>query len=471
MTLIKKGEWDRRPRIVIFTGMFELRITVVIFLCAGVLRAQLPATHSLKKTAGSSAVKTGNLTNFKDYVKSVTDKNGAIHSIWTEFQTYGSPEVKDSSFIMYSRLDNSNLAWSKPKRLDMYRAGCLDDNNTVVSGGPCIGPNGELYLAWGSPGGLYFQRSFDGGKTWLPEEKLVAKASKNWHVTLLDSCYFKGAPQVACIESGEYKGRVYIVWSDGRNGIRNEDVFMTYSDDKGDTWTEAIILTYRPNHREQFKPLFNIDPATNNMYVLYYDQQNFPFGGFTDLYLAVSKNAGNKFEHYRVNAQPIPLTSRSVISSYLSVNGKRSSSDKSPLSPLDTIETHGKSKSQQLGVIIGWQYVTDDNLNTFTVLLSDSMLNAYDQTFSVGELQIARSFSYSENMEIRFYSPKEAVLSAILTKPLEHEWEKVIEKDKRIKKGYNTIKIKAAAQNLPKGNYVLTLYYNHRNTYVWITEE
>ena len=46
----------------------------------------------------------------------------------------------------------------------------MDSSNSTEGAVPCIGPNGEIYVGWSAHDKLYFDRSTDGGSTWLDND-------------------------------------------------------------------------------------------------------------------------------------------------------------------------------------------------------------------------------------------------------------------------------------------------------------
>jgi hypothetical protein len=448
------------------------RMRVVVTICLLFLfyhdrfKAQFPNTLisrkpvTLQKNESSedqSLITTGNYRSYTD------KKNGTMYMIWTRFEKYKLGEKNGTSSIMFNGLLPKKNEWTPTLCLSTHKgSSCYPDTDSTLAASEIgIGSNGEMYVAWGGPAGLAFQRSMDTGKTWLPEEKIICALKKGWRITEKNGCQFKGAPAMTCVKgNNSNKGRIYITWSDARNGKNNEDVFMVYSDDKGDTWTDPVIITYRPNHKAQFQPMMTVDSTSGYLYLMYYDQQNFLKDDFTDLYLSIGKEGGLKFEHYRLNEIPIPLDKQSNLnflikqSEYLFI-------------PEDHEQMHLRN-----GLKTTWLYTDENKMqNFFEAKVNDSLIKEYNKKYPEGEIEINRSFGFSRKMEIKFYSPHETILTAALTKPLEPGFEKVVVKDKLVKKGYNTLTIYSEELNIKKGNYVLTLYYNHRNTYVWITEE
>ncbi|MDI1354790.1 MAG: sialidase family protein [bacterium] len=375
-------------------------------------------------------------------------RTNMVHSVWTEFDKYKSNNAKDSSYIMYSCMKVSSKTWSKAQRISHFAGDCSNSDRTPKSDNPCVGSGGEIYVCWAGPKGLSFQRSLDTGKTWLPEEKIVNNLVNGWDQTV-DGLRASGIPRMACVnEGGDFPGRIYITWSCEKNGPKNKDVFLVYSDDQGENWTEPILVTYRPNHKEQFSPGISIQPGSGHVYLSYFDMQNYPTGKLADLYLAVSENGGLKYNYFKLNEYPILLDS-----SIVSVRG------------LAFVPRSNDVKAV-------WGQTNENNmLSIYSARITDSSIVAYVKADSVAEMQVKRSFKFDKKISIDYSLPQEAKVTAILTKPLESGFETLIAKNIPARKGTNNLIIDTKSHGLVKGNYVLTFYYNGRNSFVWITQE
>lgn len=373
-------------------------------------------------------------------------RNNVVHSVWTEFDKYKSASSLDSSFIMYSRMEGKT--WTTPKRISYNAGNCGNSDSTLKADVPCMGPENELFICWAGPGGIYFQRSPDNGDTWLEKEIFVAPMKNGWDQEI-KGVRTPGIPRMASVnDSGQYHGRIYICWSDEKNGVTNKDVFLVYSDDKGESWTEPVLVTYRPNHREQFSPNINIQPETGTVFMTYFDKQNYVDGRLSDLYLAISNNGGLKFEYYRLNETPIVLDTM--------------------IAPVRGLAFLPKSTD----VKAVWSQTDEkDMLSIFSVMITDSTINEYIKRDGENELRMERSFPFAKKISITFDSPVEGKYTALITQPLLPGKEVVAAKDSPLVKGSNTLLIDTKKAGLKKGNYVLTFYHNNRNSFVWITGE
>lgn len=310
----------------------------------------------------------------------------------------------------------------------------------------CKGLNNEVYLSWISEETLYFLRSNDGGITWLPDAKEVVKI-KNGGVYTVDGIIIKGKPVITCDTSlSEFKGRIYISWSDEKYGASNKDVFLVYSDDRGNNWTEPILITYRPNHREQFKPALSVDQKTGRVCLIYFDKQNYLEPGLADVYMALSLNGGLKFDYYKINEQSVKLE----------INN--------PLVNAAIYELSGNS-------FANWTNLDAEKKPvTIQATINDTLINRYNRVSAATEAKVEKSFSYAPKIKIGIGFNDAMTLNAIITKPLAPGFEKVVVKNQKCAKGITSLTIDTKQLGLPKGNYILTLYYGKKNSFVWITE-
>jgi hypothetical protein len=379
---------------------------------------------------------------------SVDEKTNTIHVAWTQFDIYESSDPKDTSIIRYSNSKDGGLTWAEPKKISAFTGDCRDKDNTVEGAVPCMGPNGELYIAWAGPKGLMFQRSLDGGTTFLKEEKTITPIKNGWEYSVNEVSRANGLPFTACdISNGTNRGRIYVCWGDEKNGEKNKDVFIVYSDDKGETWSDPIIITYRPNHKEQFMPYMTIDQKTGYVYVLYYDRQNYTDNVTTDVYMAVSKNGGLKFDYYKINETSFKTVKGVFFGDYIG---------------LSAVNNFVRPIWMQIG--------EDKKLSIYTAIINDTILNTY-QNNTVNDLVIEKTFKFLPKIKIDFTSNTNGTLMGEITKPLDPNFKSVAIKGMQVKKGENQLTIKTKKVGLPKGNYVLTLYLNGKNQYVWITED
>ena len=63
--------------------------------------------------------------------------------------------------------------FSKPIAISDIEGGCIDDDNTTEGAVPAAGLNNEVYVAWAHREFIYFNKSIDGGTTWMPKSKVI----------------------------------------------------------------------------------------------------------------------------------------------------------------------------------------------------------------------------------------------------------------------------------------------------------
>jgi hypothetical protein len=388
--------------------------------------------------------------------KKVQDKHWAavspftnhIHVTWTQFDKYESKNPKDSSIIRYARSEDGGATWTEPKRISFYAGDCVDSDNTVEGAVPCIGPNNEVYVAWAGPKGLVFNRSIDKGNTWLQKELLIDSIPGGWDYKVDGLFRANGLPFTACdLSKGPHRGRVYVCWSDEKFGAANKDVFLSYSDDGGTTWSDRILVTYYPNHKQQFMPHFTIDQKTGYLYILYYDRRNYTNSNLTDVFLSVSRDGGKTFTNHRINEKPFTPHKEIFFGDYIGVSAHN-------------------------GIIRPMWMQMDENkkLGVYTALLTDSMLAGHSEKYS---LQADKSINYVFAKKTKIYLNSETNISysAYLYKATDPGFEKKVVVNKKIKTGVTTLTVPFKKLKLEKGTYVLMLYNNNQSHYVWITEE
>jgi hypothetical protein len=242
--------------------------------------------------------------------------NNHIYLTWTQFDDYGSTDPMDSSIILFSSSPDQGESWSNPVRISHIAGDCIDSDNTVEGAVPAVGPNGEIYVAWAGPAGLVFNRSSDQGITWLNQEIIVDSIPGGWDYNISGIYRSNGLPVTACdLSDGPYRGTVYINWSDQRHGETNTDVFLSKSNNGGNTWSSPVKVNDDESNRQQFLTWMTIDQTTGFLYIVFYDRRNYPDDS-TDVFLAVSMDGGNTFINRRISESPFFPTSQVFFGDY-----------------------------------------------------------------------------------------------------------------------------------------------------------
>jgi len=259
---------------------------------------------SCKKNCWTDGIAIGkNAPKAQDKQWATTSKDGAdIYVSWTEFDKYGSEESDDHSRILFSKVKSGELSFSKPITISDVEGGCLDDDNTVEGAVPAAGLNNEVYVAWAHREFIYFNRSKDGGKTWMPKSKVIMAIPGGWNQEIPGVYRANGMPiLLSDLSQGPNKGNLYLCWSDERNG--DVDVFVSSSSDGGDHWSEAVRVNNDQGDAQQFFPWMTVDVVTGNLYAVFYDRRNYTDFN-TDVYLATSSDGGKTWINERISEKP-----------------------------------------------------------------------------------------------------------------------------------------------------------------------
>ena len=251
-----------------------------------------------------------------DHTESVF--RGNLYLAWTEFDKYGSDEPADSSRILFSHSSDKGSNWSDPVIVSDRSGNCLDGDNTDEGAVPAVGPNGEIYLSWGGPLGIMFDKSLDGGKT-FGKDIFVTNQPGGWDFNVPGINRCNGLPVTLCdISNSSYRGTIYINWSDQRNGTDNTDIFIIRSTNGGVTWSNVIKVNKDSTNRHQFFSWAAVDPKTGIIYVVYYDRRN-TTGNLTDVYLAKSGDGGESFSEFKVSNSSFLPTSNVFFGDYTNI--------------------------------------------------------------------------------------------------------------------------------------------------------
>ncbi|MGB5287402.1 MAG: T9SS type A sorting domain-containing protein [Ignavibacteriaceae bacterium] len=327
---------------------------------------------------------------------------GNIYVTWTEFDDYGSTSSSDSSRIRFSKSTDEGETWSTAITISDVSGDCIDSDNTTEGAVPSVGPNGEIYVAWAGPVGLVFDKSTDGGETW-GTDVFISNIPGGWDFDVSGISRCNGLPITMCdISNSTYRGNIYVVWSDQRNGSTNTDIFIAKSTNGGNTWTSAIKVNNDNTTREQFFVWSTIDPATGHLWFVFYDRRN-TTGAATDVFVAKSTDGGSTFENFKVSETPFTPTASVFFGDYSNIaawNGK--------IYPIWT-----RLQSGQLSV---WTTVINDSLfipvelSSFTAEVNDGKVllswqtstEINNQGFFIERKNITSADDGSNWMEIGF---------------------------------------------------------------------
>jgi hypothetical protein len=252
-----------------------------------------------------------------------------LYSTWTQFDYYNSNNTNDSSQILFSRSTDGGNIWTTALRINKLAGNCKDGDYTVEGATPSVGPNGELYVAWAGPQGtnnfkIFFDKSTDGGNTWLANDIVVASQPGGWAYNIAGIDRSNGLPFTACdYSNGPYRGYVYINWTDSL-APGDHDVKFVRSTNGGLNWSTPLRVNNDGPGKEQFLTAMTVDQVTGHIYIIFYDRRNYS-DNQTDVYMARSTNGGVSFTNERISASPFTPSSAVFFGDYIDVtahNGK-----------------------------------------------------------------------------------------------------------------------------------------------------
>jgi hypothetical protein len=247
-----------------------------------------------------------------------------LHLFWTQCGqgNYGTsePDKPKQTDILYSGSTDEGLSWSKPVVIDKVPGSeCSDAANTLLGVNTCTGPDGEIYSAWVSGKGLIFDRSTDGGATWLDEDITIDTLPAGFKYTISGIYRCFGFPSVVCDRSSSpNRGTVYVSWTDQRNGVEDADVWLSYSTNKGTSWHAPVRVGDAPPHTDQFVSAMTIDQTNGYLYFVYYDRRDHE-DDRTEVYLSKSMDGGLTFTTERISDTPFFPEQSTFFGDYISI--------------------------------------------------------------------------------------------------------------------------------------------------------
>ncbi len=229
---------------------------------------------------------------------------GELAVTWTEFDAYESSDPNDYSRILFSKSTDFGETWSEPVKINQFDGDCMDSDDTVEGAVPVFDERGNIYVAWAYHNKIYFDKSTDGGKTWLTHDIVVADQPEGWDYDIPGVFRANGMPVLGIDNSkGPYHGTLYINWSDQRNGTDDTDIFISKSTDGGQTWSQPKRVNTDQTKTHQYLTWMAIDPATGYIYIVYYDRSRYT-DNRTDVSLSYSTDGAETFKSMIVSDKP-----------------------------------------------------------------------------------------------------------------------------------------------------------------------
>jgi len=361
-----------------------------------------------------------------------------MYVTWTQFDDYGSAAPADKTNIMFSKSIDQGLTWSNALQINQISGDCIDSDNTVEGAVPAVGPNGEIYTAWAGPAGLVFDRSLDGGQTWLENDIFVSDIPGGWDYTIPGIFRSNGLPVTCCdISNGPHRGNIYINWTDERSSSgtnQDVDVWMVKSTNGGNTWSNPIRVNNDAPGKQQFFTWMTVDQATGYIWFVFYDRRNYN-DTRTDVYLAVSKNGGETFENFKISETPFIPNSGVFFGDYTGI-----SAFNNIVRPI-------------------WTRLDNSSLSVWTAIVDPYFSGIRQEEFAPYAIEQTYPNPFNESTVISFKIKEPTLLSLDVYDIFGHKVSTIIEQS-IVQPGKYIKQFDPARCNLPSGVYYFSLNGN-----------
>lgn len=246
------------------------------------------AEHEI--TVDSQATKPGIPFEDKPYIVSDDTHGpfaGNLYVGWTEWRL-------TESVILFSRSTDGGATWSVPFDISDHHGLPRDDNGGLEGFDGTVTPDGVLHVVWSDGNHIIYTYSRDGGRTFAPTRRIINTAPACFKPS--DVFRANGFPEIGSAPHDSNK--LYVTWSDYRNG--DIDVFESYSDDGGLSWSGAVRVNNDPIHdgKDQFFQWLAVDGKNGDVYILFYDRRQDPANRLAKVVLARSTDGGRSFLNY-----------------------------------------------------------------------------------------------------------------------------------------------------------------------------
>lgn len=238
----------------------------------------------------------------------VNARKQILYAAWTQYDQFPSQEAGCQSRVMFSMATNAGNKWDKPLAVSQLPGNCVNESTSPAGATPAISMEGRIYLAWSNQGAIFFDRSYDDGKTWLFNDLPVAKQEGGWALNIpgFERTY---NPPVLMIDNSpsRYHGMLFLAYADQRSGPDDTDIWFHRSTRSGDSWTAPLRINMDEPGKHQFSPSMAVDQVTGSVYVVFYDRRAYD-DNQTDVYLAYSNDGGASFREKKISETPFVAT-------------------------------------------------------------------------------------------------------------------------------------------------------------------
>jgi hypothetical protein len=243
----------------------------------------------------------------KDSFGAAHDGSGAAYATITNFiAECGQPAFGFGRIEVWSTHDGGN-SWLGPTTAGPDQTFITDPSNPLCgltgtlqqASMPAVGPNGEVYVAWGfgptfdtssivTTGSIKVAASVDGGATFGAPVSAASINSFFFNVPVgTNRSSLQDEPWVAVDTASSHKGRVYLTFTSSASAVGppptvacpagfpagtvcvaqslvTSQVYITHSDDRGATWSTPVALASPPTGTmKRWWPVVKVEPGGN----------------------------------------------------------------------------------------------------------------------------------------------------------------------------------------------------------------
>jgi hypothetical protein len=230
----------------------------------------------------------GQAGNGPDRDMIITDDTSSSPFYHSAYIGYDDASAGNAAYVLYSR--DSKTGWARSPK--------INDAGTVIGVNVSVAADGTVYASWlDYPSSrIMVDKSTNGGKTWGTDHLVHSMVmSTAGFFILIPPTPHRGIvpmPFTKAALGGAHAGRLYETYEDRKSGGGSDtNVYVTFSDNGGTTWSTPAQVNDDNGTAYQFFPAIAIDPA-GTVGLSWYDTRNDPLNHKTDQYFSFSTDGG-----------------------------------------------------------------------------------------------------------------------------------------------------------------------------------